>query len=66
MAKYKVAGKGYRTKIDHYLGATCGKCRRKIAQKRPAIGVRNGTSFSYYHITCWPKSWAFKHQPKRK
>ena len=56
MAKYSVAGKPYRTKIDDYRGASCPKCGKKILQHHKAIGVRHGLSFMYYHVTCYPKS----------
>ena len=58
--KYSVEHKPYRTKIDHYLGTSCARCKKKIAKGRPAIGVRSGSSFSYYHVTCYPKSNAAK------
>ncbi len=61
MAKYSVSGKPYRTKIDAKGGAPCSKCHKTIHQHRPAIGVRNGLSFGYYHITCWPKSQEYRY-----
>lgn len=65
MAKYDVNGKPYRTKIDAKWGTSCVKCGRKIHQHRPAIGVRHGLSFFYYHITCWPKSYGYREWKKR-
>ena len=65
MAKYSVAGKPYRTVIDDYRGASCSFCGKKIQAKHKAIGVRNGLSFSYYHVTCYPKSHSAKQWKKK-
>jgi hypothetical protein len=65
--KYSVNGKPYKTVIDNYKGAPCsGGCGRTIAANGAAIGVRHGTSFWYYHPSCWAKSQYAKDWPKIK
>lgn len=55
---YEREGNPYRVRI---LGnAMCMQCDKTIAKGRPAIGVRHGHSFFYYHISHWPKSQEYR------